>query len=214
MPVSKAIRVKVGYSKKPHAAFAVFALAVYETLLGNSHFPKPPVALARLKELIDEYQTLVAAAMDRGRNAILQRNSLRRELEKLVSQLGRYVEAASNDDPAIFATTVFERRSPTRSSPQQPETPRVLKAAHGANSGVIDLTLSPSLGKIKMYQVRFGIQDSEEPPTDWTVEVFSNANGPVSIRNLEPRRRYAFQVRALGAHGFTDWSDSVTIICV
>src|SRR5262249_1302920 len=107
MPISKEIRVKVGYSKMPHAAFAVFALAVYETLLGNPHFPNPPVNLARLKELIDEYQTRVAAALDRGRNAILQRNSLRQELEKLVSQLGYHVEAVCANDSAIFATTAF-----------------------------------------------------------------------------------------------------------
>ena len=34
-----------------------------------------------------------------------------------------------------------------------------------------------------------------------------------TIAGLTPGTTYAFQVRALTKNGYTDWSDSVTIIC-
>ena len=34
-----------------------------------------------------------------------------------------------------------------------------------------------------------------------------------TISNLTPGATYAFQVRALGRLGYTDWSDSMTFIC-
>src|SRR5262249_15195796 len=111
------------------------------------------------------------------------------------------------------ATSGFERLPNTRVT-AEPLTPAgIRKIGHGSNSGVVRITLSPSLRKVKYYEVRFAIQDSEANPTSWTTEVFTSANGPVSINNLEPGARYAFQVRVLGALGFTDWSDSVTFIC-
>jgi len=43
----------------------------------------------------------------------------------------------------------------------------------------------------------------------------SNADQPeeTTISNLTPGATYAFQVRALGRLGYTDWSDSMTFIC-
>ena len=54
MPVYKDLRVKTGYTKKPHHEFCNFLLALYRNLLNNPHFPKPTVDLALFKAKIDE----------------------------------------------------------------------------------------------------------------------------------------------------------------
>jgi len=47
-------------------------------------------------------------------------------------------------------------------------------------------------------------------PGQWTEQTITNVRGPVSITGLTPGTTYAFQVRALGAKGYTAWSDSTT----
>src|SRR5437899_3132864 len=54
MPVYKGLRVKIGYTKAPHAEFWQLLLSLYKNLLKNVHFPKPPVDLAIFKRKIDE----------------------------------------------------------------------------------------------------------------------------------------------------------------
>jgi hypothetical protein len=56
-------------------------------------------------------------AADGGKKAITAKNKQRGVMEKQYTQLGHYVEAASNDDPAIFATSGFVP-APPRVPPQ------------------------------------------------------------------------------------------------
>jgi len=213
VPIFKGVKAKIDYSKMSHKAFAVFVRSVYKNLLGSPYFPNPPILLAVLLAKLEEYEALITAAMDRSRTAILERNSAREELAKMLTQIAHYVEAASDDDPQIFATSGLQRL-PTQHIPPQPLEPvRIRKIAHAANSGAVDITLPPTLRKVKRFEVRVGLQDSDTPPTSWRIEMFTSANGPVTIRDLEPGKRYAFQMRAIGALGFTDWSDSVLFIC-
>jgi hypothetical protein len=213
MPIYNDIRAKIGYSKMPHTAYVVFVGMICENLRDNPYFPNPPVDLAALQANIDRYSALLSAALDRSKTVILQRNSMRRELEIMVLQLAHYVEAASRNDPAIFATSGFERQ-PSQHIPATPLPPaRILKIGHGSNSGVVRVTFTPSLRKVKHYELRYAIQDSDAIPDTWTKELFGSVNGPVTVRNLQPGATYAFQVRALGLLGFTDWSDAATFIC-
>jgi hypothetical protein len=213
MPIYKGIRVRTHYDKMPHPAYAGFVALVYRSVVGNPHFPNPPIDLDVLKAVLGRYTALIAAAEDRSKTVLAQRNSVRSELDKLVRQLAHYVENVSNDDSAIFATSGFESL-PNARVPAEPLAPaKILKLAHGSNSGVVLVTLTPSLRKVKYYEVRYAIQESEATPDAWETELFTSANGPVSISNLTPGKRYAFQVRALGSLGFTDWSDSTTLIC-
>ena len=49
MPIYKGIRVKTDYSKMPHTNYGLFVAGVYENLLDNPYFRKPPVDLPVLK---------------------------------------------------------------------------------------------------------------------------------------------------------------------
>ena len=72
-----------------------------------------------------------------------------------------------------------------------------------------------SLRKIKSGDLRHApVDEADVPIGDWTETPVASFKGPVIIKNLKPGTRYAFQVRALGNLGKTDWSDSATKICI
>jgi hypothetical protein len=214
VPISKTIKVRIDYSKVSHAAYALFVAAVVQNMTGNAHFPNPPIDLAVLKALLERYRELIAAADDGSKRVISQRDSLRQQMDHLVRQLGFYVEAACDNDPAMFATSGFEAL-PTNYVPTQHLPPqRIVKLVHGANSGIILAYLPPSYRKVKYFQIRSGIvPNPNTSPDSWTIETFPATRNPYSIGNLKPGVTYAFQVRAVGKLGSTDWSDSATLIC-
>src|SRR5262249_47716767 len=135
MAIYRELRVRTHYSKTPHADYAVFVADVYRNLLDNPHFPNPPVDLCVLKEMLEQYKALVRAADDRSRSVLLQRNSVRNRLDPLVRQLAHYVEAVSDNDSVIFATSGFERLPNVRASAEPLAPARILEVAHGFNSG-------------------------------------------------------------------------------
>ena len=214
MPISKQIRVRRGYTKLSHHDFWLVLRRLYEGLLKNPHFPKPPVDLGLFKTKIDKYSAAITATMGGAKIAFSQRDSLREDLTKMLLELAGYVEAESYNDPAIFATSGLEAL-PSAHVPHQPlDRPRIPKIDHGAVSGELLVWMPPSLRKIIKYDLRHAPVDADGVPTgEWTERIVTSSQGPVSIKNLKPGTVYAFQIRALGKLGHTDWSDSVTKMC-
>ena len=214
MPVFKELRVKRGYSKTSHHDFWLFLLNLYKNLLNNPHFPEPPVDLALFKTKIDKYWAAISATMGGAKIAFAQRDSLREELNKMFLLLAAYVEHESHNDQAIFDTSGLEAQPNSRVPPEPLYRPRIPRIGHGDRSGELKVWMPASLRKIKSCDLRHAPVDDENVPTgDWTETQVANFEGPVIIKNLKPGTRYAFQVRALGRLGKTDWSESATKIC-
>src|SRR6266852_2151677 len=76
----------------------------YNGLLNNPAFPNTPVDLAVYKAGIDSFAALVVDAEDGGTKAIKAKDKQRVEVIRMYTLLGHYVEAACDDDPAIFST--------------------------------------------------------------------------------------------------------------
>jgi len=60
--------------------------------------------------------------------------------------------------------------------------------------------------------VRYGVEVNGVPPAAWTTITLASAK-KATILNLTPGANYAFQIRALGHMGNTDWSGSTNFIC-
>src|SRR2546421_315536 len=92
--------------------------AIRDGMTGNAAFPSPPVDMAMFKTAIDLFNTLVTDALDGGKKTISAKRKQREVVIKIATQLGHYVEAASNNELATFNTSGFVAVTNTRTPPQ------------------------------------------------------------------------------------------------
>src|SRR5713226_9844565 len=145
-----------------HHDFWEVLLRLYQGLLNNPYFPKPPEDLAMFKAKIDEYLAAITETMGRAKIAFLQRDSLREELMKMLFQLAAYVELESHGDPNIFATSGLEAMPNTRVPHKPLDRPRISKVAHGFNSGELRVWMPTSHRKILHCELRHVAVDAED----------------------------------------------------
>jgi len=63
----------------------------------------------------------------------------------------------------------------------------------------------------RSYVIQYGAMGSGGTlPATWTATPAIKSKPATKINGLTPGTTYAFQVRALGHEGYTDWSHSVT----
>jgi hypothetical protein len=184
---------------------------VHDRLDGNPAFPNPTIDLATFKTGIDRLTVLVSNAADGGKKVISEKNKQRQVLVKMYGKLGHYVEDASDDDPVTFNSSGFVAAS-TQHTPPGPLPPATMEwIDRGPLSGQVDVK-PKAIPKAASYDVQYGVVVNGAPPAKWTT-VTQPSSKKMTISNLTPGATYAFQIRALGRLGYTDWSDSMTFIC-
>jgi hypothetical protein len=173
--------------------------------------PAPPVDMPTFGALVTNFGAAITAAEDGGKVAITALGKIRLQVIHGLKQLGAYVEANCNGDLAIFTSSGFPAVSNVR-KPAVPLTPAtVRKVKNGANSGQLMILIAALIAALS-YELRYAAVAGGVPGA-WTTVTVTKVRAAVSITGLTPGTSYAFQVRALGKLGFTDWSDSVTQMC-
>ncbi|HEY2383108.1 MAG TPA: fibronectin type III domain-containing protein [Terriglobia bacterium] len=202
-----------GYSGMSDTGIVVRGTAIQTGMTGNSKFPNPPVDLAVLKTDIDSLSALMAEALDGSKRVIAQKNKQREAVIKKLRLLGRYVEITSDGDMTAFATSGFLAASTAKTPPAPLPLPVITSVYHGAVSGKIVVQVQ-KVTRAKSYEIRYGSVVNGAPPSSWTSTAMPGVKPPAGIDGLTPGTLYAFQVRALGKLGWTDWTDSATCMCV
>jgi hypothetical protein len=209
------MRVSLNFSNMNDGNFVVFCRLVYERMKGNPAFPKLPVDLEIFLATIVQFEAAMIDALD-SKKAIAVRNKIREKLVKMVRQLGHYVEGVAEDAAAVYSAgfdLAYKTRQPGRPLPGT----TIRKVERGPNSGTLAVSIRPiprSAGKVKFYELRHAPMGTDGLDGEWTVlQPTVTARWPVPVPNLKPGTLDAFQVRAIGILGFTDWSDSFTFMC-
>ena len=85
---------------------------------------------------------------------------------------------------------------------------------HGSNSGEIAVRLK-AVANASSYELRYAAVGVDNGGTalTWTTEAVTGVKTPVTLTGLRPVTTDAFQVRSLGKSGYSDWSDSATLMC-
>ena len=157
------------------------------------------------------FTVLVTDAEDGGKRAIAAKKKQRAEMVKQYTLLGHYVEAVSNDDPAVFHTSGFIL-APTTRTPPQPLPPASFEwIDRGPLTGQV-VVKPRTLPKAFSFDVRYGVEANGTPPATWTTVTITSSK-KWTFTDLTPGANYAFQIRALGRLGYTDWSASMNFIC-
>jgi hypothetical protein len=208
--IIKKIKAKLDFGKLSDADLLKRMDAIHDGMTSNPAFSTPPVDMATFKAAIDSYDTLTTDALDGGKKAISAKRKQREAVIKIVTQLAHYVEAAANNDLATFTTSGFVAASNTR-TPPQPLPPASLKwIDRGPTSGTILVKVTPITGAVA-YDLRYAVVGAGGTGP-WISSTLAGSKA-ATFNNLTPGSTYAFQVRALGKLGYTDWSDSMTFIC-
>jgi hypothetical protein len=188
------------------------ANAVYAGLRDNKEYTRLPVDMADLRAQIADFSGSIAAAMDGGKQAIADRNRKGDILVHSLLQLAHHAEAHCRNDMQTFLSSGFEpaRNSRTKTPPLS-ETIR--KIVHGDISGQLKVTLVAK-SEAFAYELRWAPFSDIISPDEWSVRPVVKTRPATLISSLTPGRVYAFQVRFLTESGHTDWSDSVTKMCI
>ena len=209
--MTKQIHVNVGYGPLSDKDLATQAVAVVDGMTNNPKFVNPPINPADLKTQVETYASLIAAAADGSKKAITERKKQRAVVVKMLRQLGHWVEANCNDDPAILQSSGFQpKAAPVHSATPQPlGGPPSFKLENGPNAGQLILRGKP-VPKALSYVLHYASLGADGKPGPWTELTPLTVIRSITINGLTPGTTYAFQVRALGRAGYTNWSDSVT----
>jgi hypothetical protein len=200
------------YPKMVDGEVVTRATAVDTGLTGNTHFANLPVDLTTLKAGIDSLSALMAEARDGSKKVIAQKNNQREAVIQMLRLLGRHVQVNCNGDMAIFKSSGFEPVSSTKAKPQG-VSDFFRGIDHGENSGQIVVRLK-AVPKAFSYELRFAAVVNGAPSSVWTTQPVAITRTPAVVTGLTPGTIYAFQVRSLTQSGFSDWSDSVTLMCM
>ena len=209
----KSLKPLEGYSIMTDATLVTRATAVYTGMTGNSNFQNLPVDPTAFKTDIDSFSALISEALDGSKKIVAQKNKQRHVVINSLKLLARFVEVHSNGDDAIFKSSGFQPASTAKVPPAPLPLPIVRSVYHGDLSGEIAVQVE-SIPRAKSYEFRYGPVINGAPPTSWTSKVVSAVKPPVGFQGLTPGIVYAFQVRAFGVLGYTDWTDSTTCMCV
>jgi len=185
--------------------------AIRDGMTGNAAFPSPPVDIATFKTAIDLFNTLVTDAVDGGKKTISAKRKQREVVIKTATQLGHYVEAASNKDLATFNTSGFVAVTNTRTPPQPLNAGSFKYVNRGPLTGQVVLKPAPQKGAVA-FDLRYCPVPAAGISPIW-VDMPLPGSKAVTVSNLTPGTNYQFQIRALGRLGYSNWSDVITFIC-
>jgi hypothetical protein len=208
------IRAALGLTKMADGIVVPMLKGTLKALTTNSNiFNKLPVDLAAYSDAIDAFEASIPPAMDGSKTAVEQRKKLRNLVLKMYSLLARYVETNCNDDLATFLLSGFFARQSTKNF-TPPASESIRKIQHGGNSGQVDIKLMRNRAAYS-YEVRWGAVPPGDGPISWTnQQPITTVKTATTVSGLTPGTTYAFQVRVLLDTGYTDWNDSVTIMCI
>ena len=207
------LKAVTGFGKLDANALVNTAQLVAKGIGGNpQYFGNPPVDPEALKASATTLSAAILAAMDGGKSAKTIREKQRKMVIQDLKLLAVYVQNVSNDDPAIFAASGFTAKPTGKSAPQPVGAPTFRSLDFGVNSGQIVVSVKAQAAA-KSYFIRYAVMAGATPGA-WTTIAAASVQKPVTISGLTPTTIYGFQVQALGALGYSDWSAITTIICI
>jgi hypothetical protein len=212
------IQVSVDFVGLKDSDFLIRCRKVYAGMKENVViFSSPSLDLEDLKTTTDQFDDARIRSMD-SKKAIAERQGLKETLIRMLRQLAAYVESVATDISDVLASG-FEPKYVSRQRSGPLERPSMKKLEHGPISGSIKPYFT-AIDNARYYELRYAEFKPIIDESEWHIKQVFVARFPTTITGFKPGTVYAFQVRARGSDVVTnravatDWSDSMTIMCV
>ena len=184
-----------------------FVAGIIENMTGNTSFTTPTVSMAALGTGKTNFQNGMADTAQGGTAATAAKNAARETLLGLLRQEAIYVQGACNNDLAVLLSSGFSAAS-TNHAQSPLETPSILKILNEASTQLV-LRVTP-ITNAKAYEIRYSTT-----PGAWQPGGISTQARHIIVEGLTPGTVYTISVRAIGGStGHSDWSDSVSHMCM
>ena len=206
------IRTSVGFSRQSDQELVATAGAVIKGMTGNNAFPSPPVDLAALQAALDELNAAIAAQAHGGPAATADKNNKRETLIDVLLKLGQYVQLHCGNDLAVLLSSGFSAATSTRTRTPL-DKPAIVSVDNGNTTQL--LVKVSKIANARCYELRSSAIGAGGAPAPWQSNgAFTNSRS-MPVNGLTPGITYAIQARAVGGStGYSDWSDSVSHMCM
>ena len=203
------VRVADRFKRQSAEQLVTAAGAVIAGLTNNPAFPAPTVDLKTVQAAADDLNAALAAQAQGGTAATAEKNNRQEALITVLRKLKHYVEDTCGNDLSVLLSSGFQAAATTRNrSPLA--NPSILSVDLG-NSTELVLKVTP-VARAKCYEVRSAAVGAGNVPSPWQCAgLFTSSR--MTIAGLVPGTTYSVQVRAVGAAGYTDWSNPVSRLC-
>jgi hypothetical protein len=164
-------------------------------------YDKPLPPLSEIQLALDNLSDGIAARVNGGQAATINKNNLRLLAGNLVRQLAAYVTIACKGDMANLIKSGFPPQKPARTPIGPLPQPQGLMITHGPQLGQLTATVNPVFGAAS-YNYRL------TPNTPGAVPIIEQDTASWhTFTNLTAGVAYKIEVSVLGAAGTSDWSN-------
>lgn len=198
-------RVKLNLSRKRDSQLLTFSQQHITAMDGNANFPTPLPAAVDYQALHDDFEAKLDAAemsQQECRQKFVDKDAARAALESALKQRGGYIESTSAGDEAM----ILSSNLPVRNTPAPIgvlPAPTGLEAFTNGFEGQVQLSWDSVRGA-KSYEIQ--LSPDPNTPSSWSTAT-SRTGTKATLSGLTAGARCWFRVRALGAAGFSEWSD-------
>ncbi len=199
-------KIKLNFSRLPLTEKITRARQIVAALTGNPSFSTPTPALTVVNSAIDDFETAYIATQAARQDAKAKTSDQQQKedlLDRIMTQLASYVEAAAGDNEALIQSAAMDVRAAPSTNSEIPAPPSSLSATAGDRDGEIDLTWDTLFGARS-----YVIERSGDPPTStsWSHAAVATKSR-ATIEGLTSGTRYWFRVAAVNTNGQSGWSD-------
>jgi hypothetical protein len=168
-------------------------------------YTTPAPSLPVIQTALDNFADGIAATVNGGQAATINKNNLRLVAANLMRQLASYVTVACQGDLQNLILSGFPPQKPVRTPIGVLPQPQGLVVSHGLQLGQLAVKVNPVFGAAN-YNYRL------TPNTPGAVPVIAQDTASTyTFSGLTAGVTYKIDVSALGAAGPSDWSNSASL---
>jgi hypothetical protein len=208
MKKTKAI---VDFTDYKASEFGAIARTIQKKLEENAPaFPQPPLAVATLHTLVEEYATRLVARASRATADVIALRAKRRELESALRSLGHYVNLVAKGDALVVERSgfpVYTTGAPI--DPAPPAAPTDLRLVRGILSGTA-VARYRAISPTRPNEVETTTGDPNDESAWTRYGIFPR--GRAELSGFAPGALLWVRVRTLGLKGVMGpWSDPAQV---